>query len=260
MTDLTPFTYGEHPVRVVNIDGEPWFVATDVAAILELANVRSSLALLDADERGVQTVDTPGGAQQMNCINEPGLYSLILRSRKPEARDFKRWVTHEVLPSIRKTGSYGAPRQLTDDEIVHHALQITSAKVAALEARIEADRPAVEYVRDHVIPDDAMTIPDWGQHYNLSRHESYAVLVANDLVYRKLIGYRWSASAGRKVEEHEYRIRAGHHEWFQLRAQHNAPRLHNGQVRQTLYVRAGKASDVARACNLLAAELPEVAA
>ena len=107
-----PFTYGEHPVRVVNIDGEPWFVATDVAAILELANVRSSLALLDADERGVQTVDTPGGAQQMNCINEPGLYSLILRSRKPEARDFKRWVTHEVLPSIRKHGGY-----LTEDKI-----------------------------------------------------------------------------------------------------------------------------------------------
>ena len=139
-----PFTYGEHPVRVVTIDGEPWFVATDVAAILELANVRSSLALLDADERGVQTVDTPGGAQQMNCINEPGLYSLILRSRKPEARDFKRWVTHDVLPSIRRTGSYGTAPQLTDDEIVHQALQITAAKVEALKADLAIAQPKAD--------------------------------------------------------------------------------------------------------------------
>lgn len=94
-------------VRVVDVDGEPWFVAKDVCECLELGNPRTSIALLDEDEKGVHTMDTPGGAQEMSIVSEAGLYSLILRSRKPEAKAFKRWITHEVLPSIRKTGQYG---------------------------------------------------------------------------------------------------------------------------------------------------------
>lgn len=94
-------------VRVVMKDGEPWFVARDVCECLELANTSQTLSYLDDDEKGVTTNDTPGGAQEMSIISEPGLYSLILRSRKPEAKAFKRWVTHDILPSIRKTGGYG---------------------------------------------------------------------------------------------------------------------------------------------------------
>lgn len=106
--DHTPFQFGTQPVRVVMMDDTPWFVAADVCDVLDLGNPRSSLALLDADEKGVHTVDTLGGPQELSTINEPGLYSLILRSRKPQAKAFKRWVTHEVLPSIRKTGQYSA--------------------------------------------------------------------------------------------------------------------------------------------------------
>lgn len=94
-------------VRVVDVDGEPWFVAKDVCECLELGNPRTSIALLDEDEKGVHTMDTPGGQQEMSIVSEAGLYSLILRSRKPEAKAFKRWITHEVLPSIRRTGQYG---------------------------------------------------------------------------------------------------------------------------------------------------------
>lgn len=94
-------------VRVVMQDGEPWFVAKDVCDCLDLGNPRTSIALLDEDEKGVHTMDTPGGVQEMSIISEPGLYSLILRSRKPEAKAFKRWVTHDILPSIRKAGGYG---------------------------------------------------------------------------------------------------------------------------------------------------------
>ena len=101
--------YKDHPVRIVEHDGEPWFVAKDVCGILSLANPRSSMALLDADEKGVHTMDTPSGEQEMTVVSEAGLYSLILRSRKSEAKAFKRWVTHEVLPSIRKTGAYVSP-------------------------------------------------------------------------------------------------------------------------------------------------------
>lgn len=93
-------------LRVVERKVQPWFVAKDVCDILELGNPRSSLALLDEDEKDVHSMDTPGGKQEMTIISEPGLYSLILRSRKPEAKAFKRWVTHEVIPSIRKRGLY----------------------------------------------------------------------------------------------------------------------------------------------------------
>jgi prophage antirepressor-like protein len=96
-------------LRVIEKDGEPWFVAKDVQTALGLTNIAATLALLDSDEKGINTVYTHGGPQQMNVVNEPGLYSLILRSRKPEAKTFKRWVTHEVLPTIRKTGGYMVP-------------------------------------------------------------------------------------------------------------------------------------------------------
>ena len=94
-------------VRVVEKDGDPWFVAKDVCDCLEVGNSRDAVATLDEDEKGVATIDTLGGAQEMATISESGLYSLILRSRKPEAKTFKRWIVREVLPSIRKTGSYG---------------------------------------------------------------------------------------------------------------------------------------------------------
>lgn len=94
-------------VRVVDVNGEPWFVARDVCECLELTNTSQTLSYLDDDEKGITTNDTPGGQQEMSIVSEAGLYSLILRSRKPEAKAFKRWITHEVLPSIRKTGQYG---------------------------------------------------------------------------------------------------------------------------------------------------------
>lgn len=93
-------------VRVVIKDGEPWFVAKDVCKSLELKDVSMSIARLDDDEKGTSSICTPGGQQNMSVVNEPGLYNLILGSRKPEAKQFKRWITHEVLPSIRKTGRY----------------------------------------------------------------------------------------------------------------------------------------------------------
>ena len=101
--------YKNSPVRIVEKGGEPWFVAKDGCDMLALGTPRSSIALLDEDERGVHSMDTPSGKQEMGIISEAGLYSLIIRSRKPEAKAFKRWVTHDVLPSIRKTGAYLSP-------------------------------------------------------------------------------------------------------------------------------------------------------
>ncbi|MDD2810352.1 BRO family protein [Rhodoferax sp.] len=105
MSQIIPFEFESHALRV-NLDaaGQPWFVAADVLSTLSLD--RKALERLDDDEKGVSSIHTPGGAQDMTAVNESGLYNLVLGSRKPEAKRFKRWITHEVLPSIRKTGSY----------------------------------------------------------------------------------------------------------------------------------------------------------
>lgn len=93
-------------VRAIMKNGEPWFIAKDVCEALGIQNIRPNMDTLDDDEKGVYNIYTPGGEQQMSIVSEPGLYSLILRSRKPEAREFKRWVTHDILPSIRHHGLY----------------------------------------------------------------------------------------------------------------------------------------------------------
>lgn len=105
---LALFQFQSKSVRVVIQDGEPWFVARDLCDVLDLVNVTRSLSRLDEDEKGFHTVNTLGGAQQLAIVNESGMYSLVLTSRKEEAKAFKRWITSEVLPQIRKTGSYGA--------------------------------------------------------------------------------------------------------------------------------------------------------
>lgn len=108
--------YGQ--IRVVMRGDAPWFVAKDVCACLDLTDTSKTVSLLDDDERGTNTIRTPSGWQEMLIVSEPGLYSLILRSRKPEARAFKRWVTHEVLPSIRKSGSFSfAPKPTAQDTL-----------------------------------------------------------------------------------------------------------------------------------------------
>lgn len=106
-TSLAPFAFDDSLVRVhADEAGNPWFVAKDVCKVLGLGNPRTSITLLDDDERGVHIVDTLGGAQEMATISESGLYSLTFRSRKPEAKRFRKWVTAEVLPTLRKTGGY----------------------------------------------------------------------------------------------------------------------------------------------------------
>lgn len=108
--NITPFLFeGEITVRVIERDGTPWFVATDVCAVLDISKHRDAAARLGDDERGSVIVDTLGGPQEMTVINESGLYALIFKSRKPQAARFRKWVTSEVLPSIRQTGRYEAP-------------------------------------------------------------------------------------------------------------------------------------------------------
>ncbi len=113
MNQLVAFNFESSNVRVVmDANMEPWFVAADVCAALELPETHKAIARLDDDEKGRNSIPTPGGNQEMSVVNESGLFNLVLGSRKPEAKRFKRWVTHEVLPSIRKTGSYASAGSL----------------------------------------------------------------------------------------------------------------------------------------------------
>lgn len=130
MNNLTNFAFGDQLVRVVERDSEPWFVGKDVCEVLQIRDYRQSLERLDDDERGGCDIPTPGGEQTMIVISEAGVYRLTFRSRKPQAEAFKRWLAHEVLPQIRRTGFYAvepAARPALDGE-------------APLAARVDAVR------------------------------------------------------------------------------------------------------------------------
>lgn len=106
MQGMLSYQFDEDPVRIVMLADEPWFVANDLCRVLAVKNARDALGRLDEDEKGVTTSDTLGGRQEMNIVSESGMYTLVLGSRKEEARRFRKWVTSEVLPSIRRTGEY----------------------------------------------------------------------------------------------------------------------------------------------------------
>jgi prophage antirepressor-like protein len=113
---LTVFNYKGNQTRTVKDEkGEPWFIAKDVCDILEIKNTSKAIAGLDNNEKGITSSDTLKGPQEMLTVNEPGLYRLIMRSRKKEAEEFQRWIAHEVLPAIRKNGAYGTKSDHTTE-------------------------------------------------------------------------------------------------------------------------------------------------
>ncbi|QPK78308.1 phage antirepressor KilAC domain-containing protein [Corynebacterium lizhenjunii] len=148
---IEPFNFQGNQVRVlIAEDGEPRWIASDVAKVLGYRMAPDMTRSLDEDEKGTHIMRTPGGDQQVTVITESGLYSAILRSRKPEAREFKRWVTHEVLPSIRRRGGYLTPeaaeQALTDpDFIIRLATELKQERQAraVLEQQAKADKPKV---------------------------------------------------------------------------------------------------------------------
>jgi anti-repressor protein len=144
---LQVFDFEDRQVRIVMVDGEPWWVVTDVCEILDLSNPTTAIERLDEDERSKFNLGRQG---EVNLVNEAGLYSLILGSRKPEAKAFKRWIVHDIIPSIRKHGAYMTPQKaeeilLNPDTIIRLAQQIKDSqeKIRNLTAKVEADHPKV---------------------------------------------------------------------------------------------------------------------
>jgi len=151
-TALSPFTFADQPVRVLTDEqGDPWFVARDVCAILDLAHVGSAVRNLADDEKGVRTEHTPGGPQQVAIVSEAGLYRLIFTSRKAEAETFRRWVTHTVLPAIRKTGSYSVAPANLPTEIDATMLRQIAAAMEAKDQKIAELEPKADLADTYLI-------------------------------------------------------------------------------------------------------------
>jgi prophage antirepressor-like protein len=187
------FTYHGREVRTIIKDGEPWFVLKDVCSVLDLGQVAGVKRRLPEDVISNHPLDTPGGTQQMTIINEDGLYDVILESRKPEAKEFRKWVTSEVLPSIRKTGSYslGDPQRLIALALVE-AQKLLEAK----DQQIALLKPKAEFFDQVADSKDAidigtaskvLKIPGFGRNNLFEFLRNEGILMQNNQPYQRFV-------------------------------------------------------------------------
>ena len=178
-------------IRTLTIDGEPWFVAADVCRALEIGNPSMTVERLDDDEKGISTIDTLGGKQRMTIINEPGLYSLVLSSRKPEAKAFKRWITHEVIPAIRKYGGY-MTKSLLEQVLENPSLIYEFArrmleeqqKNERLRQELDRAKPKADYYDAFIHPESCTNIRATAKELKVPEKMFTAFLIRKRYLYR----------------------------------------------------------------------------
>ena len=178
-------------IRTLTIDGEPWFVAADVCKALELGNPSMTVERLDADEKGISSIDTLGGKQRMAIINEPGLYSVILCSRKPEAKAFKRWITHEVIPAIRKYGGYMTKslleQVLENPNLIYEFARRMLAeqqKNERLKQELDRAKPKADYYDAFIHPESCTNIRATAKELKVPEKMFTAFLIRKRYLYR----------------------------------------------------------------------------
>lgn len=244
MSELVRHVFAFHgeQVRVVLIDGEPWFVLTDVAKILGYRDANHAGRILRDRDRRTHRMGTPNGVT-VTVVSEAGLYRLIMRSNRPEAEAFQDWVTDDLLPNLRKDGRYEV-RQLTHRELAQMVIDeadradTAEAVVAEQGKELESARPKAAYVDAFVDPaEDVTTIGDFAQQLGLSEQALRDYLVKHGVIWRRVLGRRWSRSQGREIVEYQWRARKGYEGWFNSKDHPEVQkRLYNGQVPRTLYV------------------------
>ena len=180
-------------VRIVEREGEPWFVGKDVAAALGYQNPQRAIRdHVDDEDKGVTEMVTPGGIQPVPIINESGLYSLVLSSKLPTAKAFKRWITSEVIPSIRKTGGYIAGQaELSPEELMARALMVAQKTLAGRDARISAltvenqiMAPKAEYFDDLVDRNLLTSFRETAKQLEIKEKAFIAFLLEKKFIYR----------------------------------------------------------------------------
>lgn len=214
MNAITPFSFCDHPVRVIDRNGQTWFSLNDVCGVLQIANPRDAAARLDDDEKDVVIIDTLGGRQESTVIDESGMYKLVLRSRKASAKQFAKFVTAEVLPSIRRTGSYGAPANeidLSDPATLHRLLIDHTGHALAAEARAAALEPKADAFDRLTDTRGALGVREAAKALKIGQHDLTEWLERERWAYRsapgaRLQGYRERELTG-LVEHKTTRIR-----------------------------------------------------
>lgn len=198
MSELINFQFETHQIRTVMINGDPWWVAKDICDVIGLSNPSEAVKAVDLDDLSqTEVIDSIGRKQKTNIVNESGLYTLILRSDKPEARSFKRWITSDVLPSLRKSGAYAL--QQNDDQLIVSGYQAAIRKIELLQQKITDDKPKVEFYDSVAGSKDAIAIGEAAKVLNLGmgRNRVFEVLRArkvlagDNLPYQKYIDAGW---------------------------------------------------------------------
>ena len=200
MNELQIFKYENNDVRTVEINGEPWFVLKDVCGVLamDVSKIKQVSDRLDADEKGRYSVPTHGGAQETWVINESGLYNVILRSDKPEAKPFRKWVTAEVLPTIRKHGAYMTPETLqaailNPDTMIQLCQQLKAeqdknAALSAANSQLMVDKqimlPKAEYFDELVDRNLLTSFRETAKQLGIGEKAFIAFLLAKKFIYR----------------------------------------------------------------------------
>lgn len=194
---LTSFAFDGHVLRALLIDNEPWFIAGDLARALGYRDAHNMARRLDDDEKGTHSLSTPGGTQLVGIVNEPGLYSAILGSQIPGARKFKRWVTTEVLPAIRKTGSFGqypahpATTALPSKRELAQWVIDAEDRADKAEARCAELEPKAEFYDDLMDADGTYSflavskMIGWGRNVMMRELRRAGVLQGNNLPYQR---------------------------------------------------------------------------
>lgn len=203
--NIINFTFENQGVRVVEINGEPWWATADVCKVLEIGNPSQALSRLDDDEKMTTLIlneSAATGKSMMSFINEPGLYGLVLSSRKPQAKPFIRWIKHEVLPSIRKHGGYIAGQEnteLSQEEFLARAMQVANkvledraARIAALEAQnahqtvlIEEMKPKVSYYDEILKTPNTVLVSQIAKDYGMSAMKLNGILSDKKIQYKR---------------------------------------------------------------------------
>lgn len=266
MTDLTlPGTSPFDAIRRLREDGSEYWRARDLQPFMgyrkwqdfqnavERAQVAATNAGHDPQRMFVQVsqlMDAGNLGQQERLDYELSRFACYLTflngdPRKPEVAAAQAYFAIKTREA--ETGISQA-KELTRADLARMVLA-AEEELAVVSAALESAAPAIAYHERFVIDSDVATIKVWGAQFGLTEPQAFELLRDKKVIYRQSLGFRWSTSQGRKVEEFEHRAYAGRQSfgWFDLRPQHNAPRHHNGQVRQTLYVRAAYALDLGRA-------------
>ncbi|NKU18383.1 hypothetical protein GS907_07335 [Rhodococcus hoagii] len=235
---------GSAEIRTVDIDGRRWAVAADICRALGLTQPDKVVARLDEADRISTTVRSGNQNRRMWCVSEDGATDLVLESRKPEAKKFRRFLTHEVWPSIRDTGSYNSAPALSGPELMAAALVEANKTLAVKEAAIAELAPKAAYVDEFVTDSDLLSFRTVASTLGVAENELRKLLIANNWIYVETAS-RWSETKQVKETINRYSEYSHKKSYFRRIEEHKAPRF-RGEVMHTLKITPPGAQAIAR--------------